>query len=251
MIEEQVGAYSIALTHLHTVESDGMVTSGQLFSDIAQAQEMLEIPIIAAVTNHETINGLGKARAAADYFGIPMIDGVELTVGKIPPKHLAVLFKKGAQRPIKTAKTVEGTIDNIKEDEGLVIAAHPDGFRGIASLTSSEMRRLGNRELIDGLEVISGTYDRRERLQPIVEELSQDRPIAQIGSPDSHFGQKDLLTAVTLFRGKTVDDFFESVKNGTTIPLKGVVHNVSTMDRVLQNFYSNIILNVRRLAHTL
>ena len=250
-MSEALPGYSIALPHMHTVESDGRVSTTQLFSAVAQSQDEMGIPIIAAVTNHDTIKGLEKARKAADYFGIGMIAGEELTVGKFPPKHLLALFRQDPDSPIIPAKTVEGTLDRIKENDGLVIAAHPDGFRGFASLTSDEMRQLGNRDLIDGLEVISGMYDRQEKLKPIIEELSNGKPIAQIGSPDSHFGQKDLLTAVTLFRGKTVDDFFESVKNGTTIPLKGVVHSVSAMDRVLQNFYSNIILNFRRLAHSL
>lgn len=243
--------YSIALPHLHTRESDGMVSTGKLFSDIAQAQQDLETPIVAAVTNHDTIRGLDKARCDADYFGVPMIPGEEITIGKFPPKHMLALFKEDPHGPIKTANTVEGTIDRIKENDGLVIPAHPDGFKGIASLTSNELRNLGNRDLIDGLEVISGTFDRRKKLKAITQELNQTRPVAQIGSSDSHFGQKDLLTAITLFKGKTIDDFFQAVKDGTTIPLKGFRHSVTPMDRVIQNCYSNIVLNIRRLLKDL
>ncbi len=245
------GGYSVALPHLHTVESDGMVTSNQLFSDIAQAKEELGINIVGGYTNHDTIKGMEPARRAADYFGIEMIPGQEITVGRFPPKHILALFPEDPQGPIRPAKTVEGTIDKIKENDGLVIAAHPDAFRGIASLTSSEMRNLGNRDLIDGLEVISGTYNREERLQPIAKELGKTRPVAQIGSSDSHFGSKDLLTAITIFKGKTVEDFFEAVKKGETVALPGIMHTVRTRDRVVQNLYSNIVLNVRRLMKSL
>lgn len=245
MLEVREG-YSIALPHIHTSKSDGMVSPREAVNAMAELQDRLGRHIIGGITDHDTIKGLSEANKAAASCGIRLFAGQEVSIGPWPSKHMLALFPEEPQRPIKKGLSAEATIDSIKDNGGLVIPAHPGAFWGIASLTSKEILNLGNRELIDGLEVINGNFDRRNQLEPLAQELNKASPVAQIAGPDSHYGKKDLMTAYTLFPGKTVSDFFKAVNEGTTIPEKGDKDSVSFIERALQFGYSNGVLNVRR-----
>lgn len=251
-MHESLDSYSIALPHQHTSKSDGMVSPSEVVYAMAELRDRIGINVIGAITDHETIQGIPEAQKAAACRGIELIPGQEISVGRWPSKHVVALYPEEPVNPLFPAKTVEGTLDRIKCMNGLVIAAHPGGFNGFASLTPSEITNLGNRDLIDGLEVISGPYDRRLQLAETLNILSEEHPVAEIASADSHYGKADQLTAYTLFPGKTVEDFFIAVRNGTTLPVKGFKDTVPFAKKVLQFGYSNGILNIRRhILHNL
>lgn len=60
--------------HLHTTHSDGRWTPEQVVEQ-AVAHQLAAI----AITDHDVLSGLPKARLAADRLGVELIDGIELT----------------------------------------------------------------------------------------------------------------------------------------------------------------------------
>ena len=60
--------------HLHTTASDGTLTPSALVARAAAAGLR-----IIAITDHDTLDGLAEARAAAAAHGLRVIDGVEIT----------------------------------------------------------------------------------------------------------------------------------------------------------------------------
>lgn len=245
MIEVPTG-YAIALTHLHTRESDGMVTPRQLVDGIDKAQQRLGVPIVGALTNHDTIKGTAEALKIASCRCINLMAGQEISMGTWPSKHALAYWKEEPRNPIPHGRTAEWTIDAIKSSGGLVVPAHANGYGGLGSLTAKEIANLGNKGLIDGIETINGSNDRSNGLKSTISELSKDKPFAVLGGSDSHYGEMDLFTSYTLFPGETVDDFFTAVGEGTTIPVVGERSMASPKDKVAQFLYSNVTLNVRR-----
>ena len=111
---EAPNGYAIALTHLHTRESDGMVTPRQLIDGIDKAQQQFEVPIIGALTNHDTINGITEAMKVASCRGIRLMAGQEISMGRWPSKHVLAYWKGEPTSPIPHGRTPEWTIDAIK-----------------------------------------------------------------------------------------------------------------------------------------
>jgi len=60
--------------HTHTIYSDGSATPEEIAS-MASARGALAV----AVTDHDTVSGLSRARAAAARFGIELINGIEIS----------------------------------------------------------------------------------------------------------------------------------------------------------------------------
>src|SRR5579871_2626201 len=60
--------------HLHTIYSDGLYTPAELV-DLARRQGLAAI----AITDHDTLDGVAPARAAALGSGVEIITGVEIS----------------------------------------------------------------------------------------------------------------------------------------------------------------------------
>lgn len=78
IISSAMSAGAIDL-HTHTTHSDGSATPGELI-ELAGAKRARAI----AVTDHDTVTGLGEARAAADHFGIEFVAGIEISAEYSP-----------------------------------------------------------------------------------------------------------------------------------------------------------------------
>lgn len=61
-------------THLHTLHSDGQATPREMLTACRQAGYDF-----SAITDHNTVSGIGEARAAAEDLGLVLVPGVELT----------------------------------------------------------------------------------------------------------------------------------------------------------------------------
>ncbi len=73
--------------HLHTRVSDGRYTPTELV-DLLVARRLRQ----AALTDHDTSNGIDEARAAAEGRGLEVIPGVELSVNADQELHMLGLF---------------------------------------------------------------------------------------------------------------------------------------------------------------
>ena len=137
--------YSKADIHMHTNLGDGWASPAQ----IVQQATRHGLQVIA-VTDHDHVEG---AKRVADLLAqqkeppFEMITGVEVSTRQ---GHLLGLF---VQRAPKALRSVEESIEAIKEQGGLVVIPHPLG-RLVPSLSRAKIDELLNKGFsIDGIEI--------------------------------------------------------------------------------------------------
>jgi predicted metal-dependent phosphoesterase TrpH len=137
--------YSKADTHMHTNLGDGRASPAQ----IVQQAIRHNLQVIA-ITDHDHVEG---AKRVADLLAqhkdppFQMITGVEVSTRQ---GHLLGLF---VQHAPKALRSVEESIDAIKEQGGLVIIPHPLG-RLVPSLSRARINELLHKGFsIDGIEI--------------------------------------------------------------------------------------------------
>jgi hypothetical protein len=103
--------------HLHSNTSDGADTPEDLMS-LAAEEGLSHV----ALTDHDTLAGISRARVAAEQLGLGFISGVELSVDHIGTKiHLLVYFLEPGDGPLQSrlAELLEGrnsrNVDMIKK----------------------------------------------------------------------------------------------------------------------------------------
>jgi len=229
--------YSIAVLHTHTSKSDGMVTPTQLVEAAAKKQVR-----VLAITDHDTMTGIKEAEKEGIRLGVDILAGEEITSGLFKPKHIIGLF---LEKPVPCLKNPEWTIEEIKKQGGLVVIPHP--LLGFASLDENEIKRLAKANLIDGIEIINGNTNpwQMYRLH-LLTRVTKNKVGAFLGASDCHFGDKDILTAYTLFPGKDLNDFFKAIKEKTTKPKKGPNASIPKMEKIKQHLKANMVLGIRR-----
>jgi predicted metal-dependent phosphoesterase TrpH len=82
--------------HVHSTVSDGTQTPSALVA-IAAEQGITAM----ALTDHDTLDGVPEARAAADQAGIELIPGVELSIEYDGGMHLIVLWTEPGPGPLQ------------------------------------------------------------------------------------------------------------------------------------------------------
>lgn len=92
--------------HLHSTASDGMLSPAALMEVCAQAGMDL-----VALTDHDTLEGLPEARAAAKDHGVELLSGIELSVGL--GDHEIHLLGYGLSQD---APSLKGHLEQAKEE---------------------------------------------------------------------------------------------------------------------------------------
>lgn len=237
--------YSIAVLHAHSTASDGMVTPTQLVADAAQTGIK-----VLALTDHDTLSGIDQAKKAGKRYGVEIIVGEEIQT-KIPRVlHIIGLFLK---EKIPHNKSPLETIRMIHQQGGLAIVPHP--FSRLLNLVPTPTASIQQKDLfnilkythVDGIEIKYPSITQTSKLKLISFYRQHAEKLgAQIGSSDSHFGSKDLLTNYTLFPGKTDQDLFWAIKNKKTRAIKGQSHPIPKKDLILQNLKSLTLMSAKR-----
>jgi len=182
--------------HMHTNLGDGTASPARV---IAEA-ERRRLDVIA-ITDHDHLEG---AKRVADLLAtsgssLGLITGIEVTTRQ---GHLLGLF---VQRPVKMLRSVEASIDAIKEQGGLVVVPHPLG-RLVPSLSRKKIEELLARGFaIDGIEVYNPSPANRTQRQEVLK-LNAGWGLTQIGGSDAHFWQH-IGSGYTTFAGKTAEEF--------------------------------------------
>jgi predicted metal-dependent phosphoesterase TrpH len=182
--------------HIHTTCSDGTANPWEVARALASSDLA-----VAAVTDHDTIEGALRVREALAGRGPEIIVGTEVTSAD---GHLLALF---VDRTIPKGRSARETVDLIHERGGLAIAAHP----------YFPMQSLGDlaRTLpFDAVEVANGTV-----FGELANRLARRRLAASaravFGGSDAH-----VLAAVghvqTLFPGRTAADLRAAIERGQT-----------------------------------
>src|SRR5260370_38700434 len=129
--------------------------------------------------------------------------GVEVRKGQ---GHLLGLF---VSRAPKALRSVEESIEAIKEQGGLVIIPHPLG-RLVPSLSRAKIDELlGKSFPIDGIEVYNPS-PANASMRSTVRVANRQWQLAEMGGSDAHFWQH-IGSAYTLFPGRSPDDLRRAI----------------------------------------
>jgi predicted metal-dependent phosphoesterase TrpH len=190
--------WSLADIHMHTSCSDGRPTPEQLAARLASTGLA-----VAAVTDHDTIEGALRVEEALAGDGPEIVIGTEVSTAD---GHVLALF---VDRDVPAERSAEWTIDAIHDQGGLAVAAHPFSLAlGVGDLAG---------ELpFDAIEMINGS--------PLMEwpnartrHRLKRRGVARVGGSDAH-----VLATVggvhTVFPGSGAADLRASIVARLTRP---------------------------------
>jgi hypothetical protein len=230
----------IADPHCHTLASDGMVTPAELVDAAVKAG----IDLIA-ITDHDTMANAREVVERGAAAGISVVAGQEVTTKWPAMTHILGWF---LLKPIKRSMSVADTVAAIHDQGGLVIIPHPFMPVYFGSIQPNMLRRVIEKQPVDGIEVLSTVPigARRRKLLDDFISANRDRVGAQIGASDCHFGAHDIAQMVTEYEG----DFRTALLQRKTTPRRGPRKRSIPGDLVMRQQWRALVeLPMRRLRH--
>ncbi len=227
--------------HLHTLYSDGTAEVRALLDHVETETDL----DLVAVTDHERIDGALRAReihATGDY-SFELVVGEEVTTRR---GHLLALF---VEERIPALRPIGETLERIRDQGGLAIAAHP-----MAPRTPSRGRRTllelhharDPRHRLDAIEIMNPSAAGRSRQLARQQLNERVLHLPGVGNSDAHV-LEHVGAAWPWFRGRTAEDYRRAVLEGA-VEAHGEHwshwHNVSVYGRQLR-------AKARHLRHTL
>jgi len=205
MVSRIVVGQSKADLHMHTNLGDGWASPSKIVEQaISKGLQVI------AVTDHDHLEGARRVEELLAKYDQPpfeMITGVEVSTRQ---GHLLGLFVKWAPRALRS---VEESIETIKEQGGLVLIPHPLG-RLVPSLSRAKIDELLNKGYpIDGIEIYNPS-PANASMRSMVSQANQQWGFAETGGSDAHFWQH-IGSAYTLFSGITAQDVRQAIQNRT------------------------------------
>jgi predicted metal-dependent phosphoesterase TrpH len=197
--------WSRADLHIHTNLSDGTASPRRIVNEALQRGLR-----VIAITDHDHLEGAKRVAdiLAEEQLPLDLIMGTEVSSRN---GHFIGLF---LEKRIKPMKSVEYTIEAIKEQGGICIAPHPMGFL-VPSLSRRKIDDLMNRGLgFDGIELYNPS-PANAAVRKTVATLNQQWGFAAVGSSDAHFWQH-IGAGYTLFPGSTAADLRRAIEERTT-----------------------------------
>jgi predicted metal-dependent phosphoesterase TrpH len=195
-----LNGYSRADIHMHTNLGDGWATPARVVEEATRRG----FPLIA-ITDHDHIEGAKRVQELIDQQNnsLQMITGVEVSTRQ---GHLLGLFVTKAP---KAMRSVEESIEDIKEQGGLVIVPHPLG-RLVPSLSRAKIDALLEKGYaIDGIEMYNPS-PANASMRAVVRAANQQWGLAETGGSDAHFWQH-IGSAYTLFPGSSANDLRRAI----------------------------------------
>src|SRR5256886_6561762 len=192
--------YSRADIHMHTNLGDGWASPAKIVEEATRRG----FPLIA-VTDHDHVEGAKRVQELIyqQNSSLQMITGVEVSTRQ---GHLLGLFV--AKAP-KAMRSVEESIENIKEQGGLVIVPHPLG-KLVPSLSRAKIDALLDKGYaIDEVEMYNPS-PANASMRPVVRAANQQWRLAETGGSDAHFWQH-IGSAYTLFPGSSANDLRRAI----------------------------------------
>jgi len=199
--------YSRADIHMHTNLGDGWASPARVVEEATRRGLRL-----IAITDHDHVEGAKRVEdlLAKQNSSVQMITGVEVSTRQ---GHLLGLFVRKAP---KAMRSVEESIDAIKEQGGLVIVPHPLG-KLVPSLNRSKIDTLlAKGYAIDGIEMYNPS-PANASMRATVRAANQEWGLAETGGSDAHFWQH-IGSAYTLFPGNTPNDLRRAILERTVRP---------------------------------
>jgi predicted metal-dependent phosphoesterase TrpH len=199
--------YSRADIHIHTNLGDGWASPARVVEEATRRG----LPVIA-VTDHDHVEGAKRVEELIAQQNCPlqMIMGVEVSTRQ---GHLLGLFVTKAP---KAMRSVEESIEDIREQGGIVIVPHPLG-RLVPSLSRAKIDALLDKGYaIDGVEMYNPS-PANASMRSVVRAANQQWRLAETGGSDAHFWQH-IGAAYTLFPGSSPEDLRRAIIERTVRP---------------------------------
>lgn len=202
----------LADVHLHTNYSDG---TGSVEEVLYFAQHHTSLDVIA-VTDHDTIEGALRARdlAARNKYRFEVIIGEEISTRE---GHLLALF---LHTPIAPDQSIERSIEQVHEQGGLAIVAHPFNRVFRHSVQRSVMNRLLRQPEVhpDGIETLNGSFAGIGSSQIAMSLAKSVYHWAETGGSDAHTPTA-VGCARTIFPGASAQDLRAAIERRETAPI--------------------------------
>jgi len=202
---------------------------------------------LIAITDHDTMANVVEVAQRGEAAGISVVPGQEVTTKWPAMTHILGWF---LEKPIPRSMSVLDTVKAIHDQGGLAVIPHPFMPSYFASMQPDMLRRLIDKEAVDGIEVLftAPAGARRRRMLDEFIGSHRDRLGALIGASDCHFGRHDIGQVITAYEG----DFRTAVAERTTVPRRGRMRaSVPTGLALRQQWRSLVDLPMRRLRGTI
>jgi len=228
---------ALADPHCHTTASDGMVSPAELVDAAVKAGLDL-----IAVTDHDTMASVPEVKGIGQAAGLAVVSGQEITTKWPALTHILGWF---LETPVRSGMSLDDTVAAIHDQGGLAIIPHPFMPVYFGSIQPGVLRRLIERQPVDGIETMAKILigARRRQMLDGFYAANRERLGAAIGSSDCHFGSHDMGRVVTQFEG----DFRMAVVQRATRPQRGRWERIPAGLAIRQQWRALVDLPVRRL----
>jgi predicted metal-dependent phosphoesterase TrpH len=182
--------------HIHTTYSyDSTVTPKALVEKL-HAHNSIKA---AAITDHDTVNGLNETRKlAAAYPDILIIPGVEIST---PEGDLLVL---GAEENPPKPWTAENVVDFARDNDFVSVVAHPYREYGMGDLARNYK--------VDAIEVLNG--ESTPQANKMALDLAKSMKLPGTAGSDAHSPSEPLNVYTEIQADLNVDEILKAIKKG-------------------------------------
>jgi len=181
--------------HVHTCYSPDAVTTLKEVIVYSKKRGLDGV----AITDHDTIAGALKLQNS-DLIVIP---GMEITISR---GHLLAL---NVTTPIPPKLGIDKTIQNIHEEGGIAVAAHPTSPRHPSQRIAS----------YDAIEVINSTAIPFQLFTYLNQKFATSLNLPQTAGSDSHYAPEIGAAYTVIEADPDVDEIVRAIKKGATIPV--------------------------------
>lgn len=197
---------------------------------------------LIAVTDHDTMASVKETQSRGEAAGLTVVAGQEVTTKWPAQTHILGWF---LEKPVARGMSLDDTVAAIHAQGGLVIVPHPFMPVYFGSIQPGMLRRLIEKQSVDGIEMLSTVpmgAPRRKLLHEFYD-ANREQLGAAIGASDCHFGGGDMGRALTLFDG----DFRAAVMECTTKPMLGTRRPIPAGFALRQQWRALVELPIKRM----
>lgn len=182
--------------HIHTTYSDDSTVTPKALVEKLVAHKSVKA---AAVTDHDTVNGLEETRRlAAAYPDILIIPGVEIST---PQGDILIL---GAEETPPKPWTVQNVVDFARTNNYVSVVAHPYREYGMGDAARNYK--------FDAIEVLNGESTPQANKQ--AHELAKTMKLPGTAGSDAHKPSEPLTVYTEVQAGLNVDEILKAIKKG-------------------------------------
>ena len=182
--------------HIHTTYSDDSTVTPKALVEKLVAHNSIKV---AAVTDHDTVNGLNETRKlAAAYPDILIIPGVEISTIE---GDILIL---GAEETPPQPWTVENVLDFARTNDYVSVVAHPYREYGMGDLARNYK--------VDAIEVLNG--ESTPHANKLAHDLAKTMKLPGVAGSDAHNPSEPLTVYTEIQAALNVDEILKAIKKG-------------------------------------